>query len=224
MIGVARFRNSNVPAQAEQIDQDFAERLSVLKNLLQAGARENTVFSAHLSSYNAFLVSLTNLFRGALNLSRHQVEPSILGRVQHEIQSVAAAISEEFDILTGQHRPGEKLRPSRLNEAIAASEEKVNEMRRQEVFVFAPPDTTRAFYAGFAALRLLRDELNNIRSLSEGLPRLGQPLPEAKPHWNFIPTIDWFWGELRAVSGSLEKGSRLINLIYWFCACPKRKS
>src|ERR1700757_1728984 len=39
-----------VPAQAEQIDQDFAERLSVLKNLLQAGARESTVFSARLSN------------------------------------------------------------------------------------------------------------------------------------------------------------------------------
>ena len=42
----------------------------------------------------------------------------------------------------------------------------------EEVFVAAPPDTTRAFYAEFAALRLLRDELNNLRSLAEGLPRL----------------------------------------------------
>jgi hypothetical protein len=89
--------------------------MSVQKNLLQAGARESTVFSAHLSTYNAFLVSLTNLFYAALDLSRHQVEPSILGRVQHEIDLVAAAISEEFDILTGQHRSGGKLRPSRLN-------------------------------------------------------------------------------------------------------------
>ena len=113
---------TNVPAQVEQIDQAFAERLSVLKNLLQAGARESTGFSARLSNYNAFLVSLTNLFHAALNLSRNQVEPSILSRMHHEIQSVAAAISEEFDILTGQHRPGEKLRPSRLNEAFAAFE------------------------------------------------------------------------------------------------------
>src|SRR5580693_7918600 len=66
-------------------------------------------------------------------------------------------------------------------------------MRCQEVFVVAPTDTTRAFYSGFAALRLLRDELNNIRSLSEGLPRFDQPLPEPKPHWDFLPTIDWFW-------------------------------
>jgi uncharacterized membrane protein YccC len=204
---------TNVPVQAEQIDQDFAGRLSVLKNLLQAGARESTGFSAHLSSYNAFLVSLTNLFHGALDLSRHQAEPSILGRVQHEIKSVAAAISEEFDILTGQHRPGEKLRPSHLNESFVAFEEKVNEMRCQEVFVVAPTDTTRAFYSGFAALRLLRDELNNIRSLSEGLPRLGQPLPEPKPHWNFLPTIDWFWVKA-GVKGGLSAVISIV-LLKW---------
>ena len=57
---------TNVPAQVEQIDQAFAQRLSVLKNLLQAGARESTVFSARLSNYNAFLVSLTKLFHAAL--------------------------------------------------------------------------------------------------------------------------------------------------------------
>ncbi|MBV8174356.1 MAG: FUSC family protein, partial [Verrucomicrobia bacterium] len=142
---------TNVRAQVEEIDQAFAERLSVLKNLLQAGARESTVFSARLSNYNAFLVSLTNLFHAALNLSRNQVEPSILGRMQHEIELIAAAISEEFDILTGPHRPGEKLRPSRLNEAFAAFEKKVNEIRDQETLVTAPPETTRAFYAGFAA-------------------------------------------------------------------------
>ena len=184
---------TNVPSEAEKIEQDFAGRLSALKNLLQNGARESTHFSAALSTYNATLVSLTNLFRAALDLSRHQVEPSILARLQHEIESVATAISEEFDILTESHRPGEKLRPSRLNEAFAAFEEKVNEMRSREVFVAAPPATTRAFYAGFAALRLLRDELNSLRSLSEGLPRLGQPPPEVKHHWNFVPTIDRFW-------------------------------
>jgi uncharacterized membrane protein YccC len=203
----------NVPAQAEQIDQDFGDRLSVLKNLLQAGARESTVFSAHLSTYNAYLVSLTNLFHAGLDLSRHRVEPSILDRMQHEIELVAGAISEEFDILTGQHRPGEKLRPSRLNEAFTEFEKKVNEIRAQETFVTAPPETTRAFYAGFAALRLLRDELNNIRSLAEGLPRLGRPLPEAKPHWNFLPTIDWFWVKAGVKAGL--SGVISIVLLKW---------
>jgi uncharacterized membrane protein YccC len=204
---------TNVPAQVEQIDQAFAERLSVLKNLLQAGARESTDFSARLSNYNAFLVSLTNLFHAALNLSRNQVEPSILSRMHHEIELIAAAISEEFDILTGQHRPGEKLRPSRLNEAFAAFEKKVNEIRDQETFVSAPPGTTRAFYAGFAALRSLRDELNNIRGLAEGLPRLGQPLPETQHRWHFLPTIDWFWIKA-GVKGGLSAVISIV-LLKW---------
>ena len=209
----AYFGRTNVPAEVEEIDQAFAERLSVLKNLLQAGARESTVFTARLSNYNAFLVSLTHLFHAALDLSRRQVEPSILARMQHEIELIAAAISEEFDILTGPDRPGEKLRPSRLNEAFAAFEKKVNEIRDQETFVTASPESTRAFYAGFAALRLLRDELNNIRSLSEGLPRLGQPLPEPKPHWNFIPTIDWFWVKA-GVKGGLSAVISIV-LLKW---------
>jgi len=56
----AYVRRTDTPPEVEQIHQAFAERLSVLKNLLQAGARESTVFSARLSNYNAFLVSLTN--------------------------------------------------------------------------------------------------------------------------------------------------------------------
>jgi hypothetical protein len=156
---------------------------------------------------------LTNLFHAALDLGRHQVEASVLERLQHEIQAVAAGISEEFDILTGQHRPGEKLRPSRLNEAFAAFEEKFNEMRSQEAFVTAPPAATRAFYAGFAALRLLRNELNNLRSLSEGMPRLGQPLPEPKPHWHFVPTIDWFWVKA-GIKGGIS-GVIAIVLLKW---------
>jgi len=204
---------TNVPAEAGQIDQDFAQRLSVLKNLVQNGARESTHFSAHVSTYNAALVSLTNLFHAALDLSRHQMESSILSRVQHEIQAVAAGISEEFDILTGQHRPGEKLRPSRLNEAFAAFEEKVNEMRSQEVFVAAPPATARAFYAGFAALRLLRDELNNLRSLTKGLPRVGEPPPEAKPHWGLMPSIDWFWVKA-GIKGGLSAVIAIV-LLNW---------
>src|SRR5271165_4730548 len=209
----AYFGRTNVPAQIEEIDQAFAERLSVLKNLLQAGARESTVFSARLSNYNAFLVSLTNLFHAALHLSRHQVEPSILGRMQHEIESIATAISEEFDILTGPHRPGEKLRPSHLNEAFVAFEKKVNEIRDQEPFVTAPPETTRALYAGFAALLLLRDELNNIRGLAEGLPRLGQPLPETQHRWHFLPTIDWFWIKA-GVKGGLSAVISIV-LLKW---------
>jgi uncharacterized membrane protein YccC len=183
-------------AQVEQIHQAFGQQLSVLNNLLRAGSRESTVFSARLSNYNAFLVSLTDLFHSALDLSRRrQEEIPLVGQVQNELGLLAAAIVEEFDILIGPLRPGEKLRSSRLNEAFEAFEAKVNEIRDQGVFYSMQMqlETGIAFFGHFAALRSLRDDLNDLRGLSEGLPRLGQVLPESKPPWDFLPTIDWFW-------------------------------
>jgi hypothetical protein len=90
------------------------------------------------------------------------------------------------------------LRSSRLNEAFAALQEKVNETR---VLIAAPLQTAIAFAGNFAAIRSVCDELNNIRSAMEGLPRFGQPLPEAKPHWDFLPTIDWFWVKVGVKGG-----------------------
>jgi hypothetical protein len=57
---------ANAPSETEKIRSTFDRQLSVLRNLLQAGARESTFFSARLSNYNAFLVSLTNLFPAGL--------------------------------------------------------------------------------------------------------------------------------------------------------------
>ena len=119
----------------ERIHRAYWQHISVLSNLLQAGSRESTGFQARLSNYNEFLVALTKLFHSALDLSRRrQEELPILGQVRNELESLAAAISEEFDILAGPHPRGEKLRPSRLKEAFAAFEAKVNEIRDRGVF------------------------------------------------------------------------------------------
>ena len=209
----AYVRPMDTPASLEQIYRTFAGRLSDLKNLLQAGARESTVFNARLSNYNAFLVSLTNLFHVVLDLSRRQVDPAILSHIRDELGLMAAAISEEFDILTGPHRPGEKLRSSRLNEAFSAFETKVNEIREQGTFLALPLKVTTAFYGHFSALRSLRSELNNIRRGVEGLPRLGQPTPEARPHWDFLPSIDWFWVKVGLKGGLAAVVS--IVLLKW---------
>jgi len=180
-------------SETKEIHYAFDQQLSVLRNLQQAGARESTFFAARLSHYNAFLVSLTNLFRAGLDLSRYRVEQRFLDHMRHEAESLQAAISDEFNILTTSHPPGEKLRSGRLNEAFAALQDKVNETRDQGVLIAAPIQTAIAFAGYFGAIRSLCDELNNIRSAMEGLPRFGQPLPQAKPHWDFLPTIDWFW-------------------------------
>jgi uncharacterized membrane protein YgaE (UPF0421/DUF939 family) len=58
----ASIKPANAPSETEEIHTIFDQQLSGLRNLQQAGARESTLFSARLSNYNAFLVSLTNLF------------------------------------------------------------------------------------------------------------------------------------------------------------------
>src|SRR6266404_5040802 len=204
---------ANAPSETKEIHQAFGNQLSVLRNLLQAGSRESTVFSARLSNYNAFLVALTNLFHAALDLRRREGESSILDHLQHEHEVLEAAISEEFGILTAPHRPGEKLRSSGLNEAFAAFEKKLNEIRDQGVLVAVPTGIAMKFARHFAALRSLRNNLNNIRSEIEGLPRFGQPPPEPKPHWDFLPTIDWFWVRV-GVKGGLAAVISIL-LLKW---------
>jgi hypothetical protein len=256
------------PIELEKIHQAFGQQLSILRNLLNAGSRESTFFSARLSNYNAFLVSLINLFQVGLDVRRHTLGPLFSGDLQYETESLLAAISEEFDILTGSHPPGEKLRSSQMNEAFAVLEEKVNKIRDQGVLVAQPLETLTAFAGHFAVLQSLRDELKNIRSAMEGLPRFGQPdsakassrlstalsisedsgravacrmrpdsakassrapalvvqsrgprarrslrrrpLPEAKPHWDFLPTIDWFWVKV-GIKGGL---AAVISIVF----------
>ena len=188
-------------SETKEIYSTFDQRLSVLRDLQQAGARESTFFSARLSDYNAFLVSVTNLFHAGLDLGRHRLDPLFLGRLQYAIESLVAAISEEFDILAGSRSPNEKLRSGRLNEAFSALQEKVNETRDQGVLIAAPLQTAMTVAGYFAAIGSVCDELNNIRRAMEGLPRFGQPLPEAKPHSDLLPTIDWFWVKIGIKGG-----------------------
>jgi hypothetical protein len=204
---------ANAPSVTEKIRSTFDRQLSVLRNLLQAGARESTFFSARLSNYNAFLVSLTNLFPAGLYLSRHRVEPRFLDHLRQETESLLAAISDEFNILTTARSPGEKSPSSHLNEAFAALQEKVNEIRDHGVLAATPLQTAIAFAGHFAAVRTVCDELNNIRSAMEGLPRFGQALPEAKPHWDLLPSIDWFWVRV-AVKGGLAAVISIV-LLKW---------
>src|SRR6202163_3740631 len=73
---------ATAPAQIEKFHHAFDRQLSALRNLLQAGSRESTIFSTRLSNYNAFLILLTNLFHAGLDLSRHRGEAWFLNRVR----------------------------------------------------------------------------------------------------------------------------------------------
>ena len=196
------------------------------------------------SHHGAFLASLTHLFHLILDLSRAELETSILSRIEPELVTLASAISEEFDILAASHGPNEKLGSSRLHEAFAAFEEKLSELRVQDAF--NATQTCRAvacggglqrelpFRRGFAVLRSLRDELNNIRALTQGLPRLGQPAAEPKLIFGSLPTIDWFWVKM-GVKGALAvviailllmwinpPGGTLIPLVAWLLTILRR--
>ncbi len=100
-----------------------------------------------------------------------------------------------------------------MQDAFAALVQKVEELRDEAFFAAQPLRTVIVFRTHFAALRSLRDELSNIRSVTEGLPRFGQPLPEAKTHWDLLPTIDWFWVKVGIKSGLV--GVIAITLLLW---------
>jgi uncharacterized membrane protein YccC len=141
------------PAKVEEIRQTFVTRLSVLRNLLQAGSMESTFFAARLSNYNAFLVSLISLFQGALLLTHwRSVDAVIVERLRAELELVSSAISEEVSILSGPHRPGEKLPPGSLQDAFAALVQKVEELRDEGFFAAQPLRTVIVFGTHFAGL------------------------------------------------------------------------
>ncbi|MBV8211890.1 MAG: FUSC family protein [Verrucomicrobia bacterium] len=202
------------PQGIAEIRVEFSRRLTVLRNLINAGSRESAFFSSRVSNYNAFLVSLISLFHGALYLAEKRiVDLPIVELLRDELAKVSSAVAEEARILQAFTRPGEKLRPSSLNETFDELERKVLQIRTEGFLKAQPLEATMAFAGHFAALQSLRDEFNNIRATIEGLPRKGQPLPEAKPAWDLLPRIDWFWVKV-GIKGALSSTIAVI-LLKW---------
>ena len=146
-----------------------------------------------------------------LDLGRHRDEAWFLDSMQPETASFLAAIGEEFELLSAPRAPGEPLRPARLNEAYGTFEAKVYELRQRGLLPASSVEQALALAGPFAALRSLRDELNNIRGAMEGLPRVGQPLPDAKPHGDVVPAIDWFWVRI-GIKGGLAAVISIVCL------------
>jgi len=178
----------------EEVHQDLGKQLFVLRNLLQAGSRESVVFSARISNYNAFLVSLIDLSNATLDMSRWtQGETFIVNHMRHELEALEEAICEEFDILSEPLLQGEMRRSSKLNEVFAAFETKAREIRNHGILSGVPAGTAIAFGGYFGSLRSVHDNLNDIRRAMEGLPRFRPALPEAEPSGDCLQRIDWFW-------------------------------
>jgi p-hydroxybenzoic acid efflux pump subunit AaeB len=182
-----------ISLEIHKLHQTFDNQFAHLTSLKQAGERESAVFSARIGNYNAFMVALNNLFRASLALNRYRGEAWLLKHVRWELEALFDAISEEFQILLGSESPGQRLLTSHIEEAFVAFEAKVNELRAEGMLVEAPLRAAMDFAGEFAVLRRLTNELNNIRSTLEALPRYGQALPAEKPRWEIIPPIDWYW-------------------------------
>ena len=222
------------PADVERIHRAFGERLIVLRNLLQVGSRESTVFQAWLSDHSAFLASVTRLFYLLLDLSRNELETPIFSLIESELEAVADAISKELDILIGALRIDEKLDSSGLPEAFAAFEEKVSELREKDAFDSTQFKDGFGFSRGLVVLRSLRDELNNIRALTLSLPPLDPPAPDTKLTSGLLPTIDWDWVKIGVKSSFAvviailllmwinPPGASIIPLVTWLLTILRR--
>jgi len=200
--------------QPEQLQKQFEEQASTLRNLLQAGARESTRFYGRLANYNAFVVSLTNLFQAALHLEiKRQEESQYIARIQNELAAASTAVAREFQILMSDYSPGAQLPETTIDEAFGTLFEKVNALRAAGLFDEASIETNIDFFAHIAALRTIRRELLEMRQIKQGLPRLRATYPERKRAWDLLPTIDWFW--VKTAFKAALAASLSILLIKW---------
>ena len=185
------------PDQLEQLRKRFEQQASTLRNLLQAGAQESTRFYGRLGNYNAFVVSLTNLFQAALHLeTERQEESQYIARIQNELAAAATAVAQEFQILMRTYSPGARLPETTIDEAFDALLEKLSALRAAGLFVESPIETNIDFFSHIGALRTIRHELLEMRQIKQGLPRLRAAQPERKPAWDLFPTIDWLWAKI----------------------------
>jgi uncharacterized membrane protein YccC len=213
-----------------KIEGKFARDLAMVRNLLQVGVRESTNFRARIANFNAFLVALTDLFQSAVDLERRREDEShILEQLRDELDALDAAIAEEFSVLMQRRPAGVPSPASRLRPHVERLEERINSMRTapDSVLRTSSTEVLAAFLGHVSALRAVCDDLENIRNALEGLPRHGQPLPEHKVLWDYLPTIDWFWvkngikGGLAAVIALVviqsfnPPGSTVIPLAAW---------
>ena len=204
----------DISSQLEQLQKQFEQQASTLRNLLQSGSQESTRFYGRLGNYNAFVVSLKNLFQAALHLERKQQEESqYIARIQNELTAVSTAVAREFQILMSDYSPGAWLPETTIDEAFDTLFEKVNALRAAGLFDESSIETNIDFYSHVAVLRTIRHELLEMRQIKQGLPRLRAAYPERKRAWDLLPAIDWFW--MKTAFKSALAASLSILLIRW---------
>jgi hypothetical protein len=182
------------PNRVVDLRRVFSQQVMGLRALLVSGGRGSAYFRARLGNYQRFLVALTHLFQAFLELQRRRAEEGdLLEGVRPELERLLAAVDAELGILSGVALNRPALPPSDLNAAFGALEATVKALRAQGTFRNASPAAGEAFFGHFAALRLIRDELNLVRELSGELPRVRLPSPSKRKRRPVLPVIDRFW-------------------------------
>jgi len=204
----------DLSGQLEPLQKRFEQQASTLRNFLQTGARESTRFYGRLGNYNAFVVSLTNLFQAALHLERkRQEESQYIARIQNELVAASSAVAQEFQILMSAYPPGARLPETTIDEAFDTLFQKLSALRAAGLFVELSIDMNIDFFSHIAALRTIRYEIVEMRQIKQGLPRLRAAYPEPKPAWDPLPSIDWAWMKT-AFKAALAAALSLL-LIKW---------
>jgi len=185
----------DAPADAKEMRQAFDSRLVTLRNLLQAGSRESSLFYTRLSNYESFLLFLIRLFHATLDIRQwSEPETFILDQMRGEVQALENAISEEFEILIESCFDAEEMRPSNLTEAFEAFQSRARQLRDQDFFLTVPTPIAMGFAGHFSALHSVRDNLIAIRSAMINQSAPAQPPPRAETGGaRILPAIDWFW-------------------------------
>jgi hypothetical protein len=105
-----------------------------------------------LGNYNAFVVSLTNLFQAALHLQRkRQEESQYISRIKIELEAASMAIAQEFQILVRSDSPGARLPETTINEAYDVLFEKLKALRTAGLFVESSIEVDIDFFAHIAS-------------------------------------------------------------------------
>ena len=125
-------------ANLREIRARLAGKLTALTNLRHAGARESSIFSAQLPSYDAYLVSLISVFDATLYLAEWPLTGSFVDQLRNELEGVYRGLAEEIRILSAPDVPGERLPASSLNAAFAEVDQKVEKLRAQGVLLAEP--------------------------------------------------------------------------------------
>jgi fusaric acid resistance family protein len=201
-------------AALDRFRQSFASRLAALDYLRRSGARESTLFSAQLPSYDDYLVTLARVFDGALYVGEPALAAaSITDQVRTELNEVYRALVEEIRVLSTPPVANEPLGRSSLNAELADLERKVEELREQGFFLAQPLTARLAFGSHLAALSSLRDELDALRNISESLVQDRQRVPATEGCRHAPRTIDWSWVKI-GIKGGIA-ATIAVTLLMW---------